>query len=70
VEMGYDYIDDGFGFFSNLKTPLGRSITRSPRESTTSSEVDEPMLGAGGQAGARADYRRDVIHSWWSPRSG
>jgi cytochrome c oxidase subunit 2 len=40
VEVGYDYLGEGFGFYSNLSTPLAQIENRAPKGENYLLEVD------------------------------
>jgi len=69
-KWGYDYIDQGFGFFSNLKTPLAQIHNQEPKGEHYLLEVDEPMRVPVGKRVRVLITAGDVIHSWWVPAFG
>ena len=69
-KWGYDYIDQGFGFVSNLKTPLAQIHNLEPKGENYLLEVDEPMRVPMGKRIRVLITAGDVIHSWWVPALG
>jgi len=69
-KWGYDYIDDGFGFVSNLKTPLAQIHNQEPKGEHYLLEVDQPMVVPAGKRVRVLITAGDVIHSWWVPAFG
>jgi len=69
-KWGYDYIDDGFGFVSNLKTPLAQIHNEQPKGENYLLEVDQPMVVPVGKRVRVLITAGDVIHSWWVPAFG
>jgi cytochrome c oxidase subunit II len=69
-KWGYDYIDDGFGFVSNLKTPLAQIHNQEPKGEHYLLEVDQPMVVPVGKRIRVLITAGDVIHSWWVPAFG
>ena len=66
----YDYLDEGFGFFSNLSTPYKQLHNEEPKGKWYLLEVDHPLV-----VPVHAKIRflvtaNDVIHSWWVPELG
>ncbi len=69
-KWGYDYLQDGFGFYSSLSTPLAQIENRAPKGDNYLLEVDNPMVvpvDAKVRVLITAD---DVIHAWWVPAFG
>jgi cytochrome c oxidase subunit II len=69
-KWGYDYIDDGFGFYSNLKTPLAQIHNQETKGANYLLEVDQPMVVPVGKRVRVLITAGDVIHSWWVPAFG
>ena len=69
-KWGYDYIQDGFGFYSNLKTPLAQIENREPKGEHYLLEVDNPMVVPVDTKVRVLITASDVIHSWWVPAFG
>ncbi len=63
----YDYINDGFGFFSNLSTPSDEIYNKAPKGENYLLEVDEPMVIPINTKVRFLVTASDVIHSWWVP---
>jgi len=69
-KWGYDYLQDGFGYYSSLATPLAQIEGREPKNEHYLLEVDNPMVvpvDAKVRVLITAD---DVIHAWWVPALG
>jgi cytochrome c oxidase subunit 2 len=69
-KWGYDYLQDGFGFYSNLSTPLAQIENRQPRGANYLLEVDNPMVVPVDSKVRLVITANDVIHSWWIPAFG
>jgi cytochrome c oxidase subunit 2 len=69
-KWGYDYIDQGFGFVSNLKTPYTQIYNQEPKGEHYLLEVDQPMVVPVGKRIRVLITAGDVIHSWWVPAFG
>lgn len=69
-KWNYDYIHDGFGFYSNLSTPLAQRENREPKGPNYLLEVDNPMVVPVGQKVRLLITANDVIHAWWIPAFG
>jgi cytochrome c oxidase subunit II len=69
-KWGYDYIDQGFGFVSNLKTPYTQIYNQEPKSEHYLLEVDQPMVVPAGKKIRVLITAGDVIHSWWVPAFG
>ncbi len=69
-KWGYDYIDQGFGFVSNLKTPYTQIHNEEPKGEHYLLEVDQPMVVPVGKRVRVLITAGDVIHSWWVPAFG
>ena len=71
----YDYIDEGFGFFSTLdrQSDLARQVGSGIDPSTVDNyllEVDNPLVVPVGAKVRLLMTANDVIHSWWVPELG
>jgi cytochrome c oxidase subunit 2 len=67
-KWGYDYLQDGFGFYSNLATPLAQIENASPRRALPAR--GRQSAGGSGRAKVRVLITAgDVIHPWWCPHS-
>ena len=69
-KWSYDYIEQGFGFFSNLKTPHTQIYNLEPKGEHYLLEVDQPMVVPVGKRIRVLITAGDVIHSWWVPAFG
>ena len=69
-KWSYDYIDQGFGFVSNLKTPYTQIHNQEPKGEHYLLEVDQPMVVPVGKRIRVLITAGDVIHSWWVPAFG
>jgi len=69
-KWGYDYLQDGFGFYSNLSTPLAQIENREPKGDNYLLEVDQPMVVPIGAKVRLVITAGDVIHSWAVPAFG
>ncbi|HVS54831.1 MAG TPA: cytochrome c oxidase subunit II [Casimicrobiaceae bacterium] len=69
-KWSYDYIDQGFGFVSNLKTPHTQIYNLEPKGEHYLLEVDQPMVVPVGKRIRVLITAGDVIHSWWVPAFG
>jgi len=69
-KWGYDYIQDGFGFYSNLKTPLAQIENREPKGENYLLEVDNPLVVPVDAKVRLLITADDVIHAWWVPAFG
>jgi cytochrome c oxidase subunit 2 len=69
-KWGYDYVQEGFGFYSNLSTPLAQIENRAPKGDNYLLEVDNPMVVPVDTKVRLLITASDVIHSWWVPAFG
>ncbi len=69
-KWGYDYLQEGFGFYSNLRTPLAQIENREPKGEHYLLEVDNPLVVPVGAKVRLLITADDVIHSWWVPAFG
>ena len=69
-KWSYDYLDDGFGFYSNLKTPYVQIHGAEPKGEHYLLEVDNPMVVPVGKKVRLLITANDVIHSWSVPAFG
>ena len=69
-KWSYDYIDQGFGFFSNLMTPYTQIYNQEPKGEHYLLEVDQPLVVPAGKRIRVLITAGDVIHSWWVPAFG
>ncbi|NDP42764.1 MAG: cytochrome c oxidase subunit II [Aromatoleum sp.] len=69
-KWSYDYLQEGFGFYSNLTTPLAQIENRAPKGEHYLLEVDKPMVVPVDTKVRLLITANDVIHSWWVPAFG
>ncbi len=69
-KWGYDYLQEGFGFYSNLATPLAQIENREPKGENYLLEVDQPMVVPVDTKVRVIITANDVIHAWWVPAFG
>ena len=66
----YDYLDQGFGFFSNLSTPYDQLNGTAKKGEYYLREVDHPLVVPIHKKIRFVVTSNDVIHSWWVPDLG
>ena len=69
-KWGYDYLQDGFGFYSTLATPLAQIENREPKGENYLLEVDNPLVVPVDAKVRVLITAGDVLHSWWVPAFG
>ncbi len=69
-KWGYDYLQDGFGFYSNLTTPLAQIDNREPKGENYLLEVDNPLVVPVDTKVRVLITADDVLHAWWVPAFG
>jgi cytochrome c oxidase subunit 2 len=69
-KWNYDYVQEGFGYYSTLKTSLDEIEGRAPKSPDYLLEVDNPMVVPVGAKVRMLVTANDVIHSWWVPAFG
>ncbi len=69
-KWGYDYLQDGFGFYSTLATPLAQIENRAPKGEHYLLEVDNPLVVPVDTKVRVLITANDVIHAWWVPAFG
>ena len=69
-KWAYDYLQEGFGFYSNLATPLAQIENREPKGEHYLLEVDNPLVVPINAKVRVLVTAGDVIHSWWMPAFG
>ncbi|MEN9560453.1 MAG: hypothetical protein RLZZ502_1664 [Pseudomonadota bacterium] len=69
-KWGYDYIHDGFGFLSQLKTPITEIKNEQAKNPDYLLEVDNPMVVPAGKKVRLLITAADVIHAWYMPTFG
>jgi cytochrome c oxidase subunit II len=66
----YDYIHDGFGFYSNLKTPLAQIENQAAKNPDYLLEVDHPLVVPAQKKVRVLVTSSDVIHAFYVPAAG
>ncbi|SFM54495.1 cytochrome c oxidase subunit II [Marinobacter pelagius] len=66
----YEYVDQDFGYFSNLATPRDQIENRQDKGENYLLEVDNPLIVPVGKKVRLLLTANDVIHSWWVPEFG
>lgn len=69
-KWGYDYLNEGVSFYSNLSTPREQIINAQPKGEHYLLEVDEPMVVPVGKRVRLLITANDVLHAWWVPALG
>ena len=69
-KWNYDYVQEGFGYYSTLATPLDQIEGRAPKDEHYLLEVDNPLVVPVGEKVRVLVTANDVIHSWWVPAFG
>ena len=69
-KWGYDYLQEGFGFYSNLATPLAQIENRAPKGEHYLLEVDNPLVVPVDTKVRVLITAGDVLHAWWVPAFG
>jgi cytochrome c oxidase subunit 2 len=69
-KWGYDYLQEGISFYSNLATPREQIENRAPKGANYLLEVDNPVVVPVGKKVRIITTANDVIHSWWVPALG
>ena len=69
-KWNYDYLQEGFGFYSNLATPLAQIENRAPKGEHYLLEVDNPMVVPVDTKVRVLITAGDVLHAWWVPAFG
>jgi cytochrome c oxidase subunit 2 len=69
-KWSYDYLQEGFGFYSNLKTPLAQIENREAKGEHYLLEVDNPLVVPVDTKVRVLITANDVLHSWWVPAFG
>lgn len=69
-KWGYDYLNDGVSFYSNLSTPHEQIQGTAKKGENYLLEVDEPMVVPVGKRVRMLITANDVIHAWWVPALG
>ena len=66
----YDYIDQEFGYFSNIATSDDEIYNRTEKNENYLLDVDNPMVIPTNTRVRLLLTANDVIHSWWVPAFG
>ena len=69
-KWGYDYLQEGISFYSNLATPRDQIENRAPKGEHYLLEVDNPVVVPVGKKVRIIVTANDVIHAWWVPTLG
>jgi len=69
-KWGYDYLQEGISFYSNLSTPREQIENKAPKGEHYLIEVDNPVVVPVGKKVRIITTANDVIHSWWVPALG
>ena len=69
-KWNYDYLQDGFGYYSSLATPLAQIENREPKGEHYLLEVDQPMVVPVDTKVRVLITAGDVLHAWWVPALG
>ena len=69
-KWNYDYLQEGFGFYSNLATPLAQIENREPKGEHYLLEVDNPLVVPVDAKVRLLITAGDVLHAWWVPAFG
>lgn len=69
-KWGYDYISEGFGYLSTLKTPLAEIQNRAQKGEHYLLDVDNPLVIPVGKKVRVLLTAGDVIHAWFVPALG
>jgi cytochrome c oxidase subunit 2 len=69
-KWNYNYLAEGFDYYSNLKTPLAQIEGKQPMGEHYLLEVDEPMVLPVGKKVRLLITSSDVIHAWFLPAAG
>jgi len=69
-KWNYDYLQDGFGYYSALSTPIAQIENREPKGEHYLLEVDHPMVVPVDTKVRVLITAGDVLHAWWVPALG
>ena len=69
-KWNYDYLQEGFGYYSNLSTPLAQIEGREPKGENYLLEVDNPLVVPVDTKVRVLITAGDVLHAWWMPAFG
>jgi cytochrome c oxidase subunit 2 len=66
-KWNYDYVQEGFGYYSTLTTPLAQIEGREKKYDHYLLEVDNPLVVPVDAKVRVLVTANDVIHAWWVP---
>src|SRR5689334_837102 len=69
-KWNYDYLNDGFGYFSELATPYAQIENREKKNEHYLLEVDRPLVVPVNKKIRLLITSADVIHAWFLPAAG
>ncbi|MEO8303848.1 MAG: cytochrome c oxidase subunit II [Betaproteobacteria bacterium] len=69
-KWNYDYLQEGFGFYSSLSTPFAQIEGRAPKGEHYLLEVDNPLVVPVDTKVRVLITAGDVLHAWWVPAFG
>jgi cytochrome c oxidase subunit 2 len=69
-KWNYDYLNDGFGYFSELATPYAQIQNREKKNEHYLLEVDRPLVVPVNKKIRLLITSSDVIHAWYLPAAG
>ena len=69
-KWNYDYLQDGFGYYSSLSTPVAQIENREPKGEHYLLEVDNAMVVPVDTKVRVLITAGDVLHAWWVPALG
>jgi len=69
-KWNYNYLAEGFDFYSNLSTPIAQLEGREPLGEHYLLEVDQPLVVPVGKKVRLLITSSDVIHAWFLPAAG
>src|SRR6266542_2065679 len=69
-KWSYDYLQEGFGYYSNLATPIAQIENQAPKGEHYLLEVDNPLVVPVDTKVRLLITANDVIHAWWVPAFG
>lgn len=69
-KWGYDYLQDGVAFYSNLATPPSQIQEQQAKSDNYLLEVDHPLVVPVGKKIRLLLTANDVIHAWYVPAFG
>jgi cytochrome c oxidase subunit 2 len=69
-KWGYDYVNEGFGYLSTLKTSLAEIQNRTNKGDNYLLDVDNPLVVPVGKKVRVLLTANDVIHAWFVPALG